>query len=254
MLKLMKYELRKARTIYLILLAGIIALQVYFLISLQANSDSRIIVSVSFLFIGAYIAAIVLLIMGIVSYSKELKQKTSYLIFLTPNSTLRVMLAKMLHTLLSGIVFGALLFALALWDVRLLIVHYGEYISLYELVEELLIRYSINLQQIYMLIGYSLAAVLLTAISALVVAYLAITLSATLLQQSRLRDFVSVVFYFAILYGLNRLSQLYFDADVVLTNAMDILHILTPLIIQNAVVIVVSLLGSAWLLEKKVSL
>lgn len=254
MLKLMKYELRKVRTAYLILLVGILALEGYFLISLQAESDSRIIVSVSFLFIGAYIAVIVLLVMGITSYSKELKQKTSYLIFLTPNSALRVMLAKILHTLLSGIVFGAILGALALWDVRLLMDFYGDYVSIYELGVVFMIQYGVNLQQIYALIGYSLAAVLLTVISALVVAYLAITLSATLLQQSRLRGIVSAVFYFAILYGLNRLSRLYMDEDVILSNVMDILPILTPLIIQNVVVIVVSLLGSAWLLEKKVSL
>lgn len=254
MLKLMKYELRKARTAYGILLAAFIALQAYFMISLHADSEGNIIASALLLFVAAYVTAIVVFVMGITNFSNELKQKSSYLIFMTPNSALKIMLAKMLFAILSATVFGGGIAALGLWDIGMLAEHYGEYLPIYELFKEFLAQTGADLNEIYLLIGFALADVFLSLMCALVVAYLAVALSATVLQQKKARGIITAVIYFAILTGLEKLSGLYIDPDAVLSSITDLTYALIPMCIQNTVVVIACLFGSAWLLEKKVSL
>ena len=129
-----------------------------------------------------------------------------------------------------------------------------EYLPIYELFAEFLAQTGANLNEIYLLIGFALADVFLSLMCALVVAYLAVALSATVLQQKKARGIITAVIYFAILTGLEKLSGLYIDPDAVLSSITDLTHALIPMCIQNTVVVIACLFGSAWLLEKKVSL
>ena len=254
MLKLIKYEVRKSRVALGILLAAIIALEAYYLISLQADSTGNVITSAVLLTVSGFAAAIAVFAVGISSYSNELKQKTSYLIFLTPNTSLAIMAAKTLFTLFAAIVFGSLLCGLCVLDLKLLMEHYDEMTSFYEMIDSFLKTQDINLSQFYLLIGFTAANALIQVVGYLVVAYFAVTFSATVMQQKKGRGFVTVVVYLAILFALNRLASLWVRDVGEFENIRQLVRALVPNGIQNVIVILLSLFGSAWLLDKKVSL
>ncbi len=58
MLKLIKYELRKNRTALLVVLAILVAIEVYFLGSMAAESDNDVFASLSLMFLGFFRASL----------------------------------------------------------------------------------------------------------------------------------------------------------------------------------------------------
>ena len=103
MFKLIKYEYRKNRTLLLTILGIIAVLEVYFLVSAHLaqkyamidmfsettqRAEVNLAVSISLLVAASFGTALAVFIMGVAGYSRELNQRTSYLIFMTPQSTL----------------------------------------------------------------------------------------------------------------------------------------------------------------------
>ena len=68
MLKLVKYEFRKARSALLALLGIAAVLEVYFLASLYSNHEDNMVVAGVLLFFCAYAAAIFVFVRGVTSY------------------------------------------------------------------------------------------------------------------------------------------------------------------------------------------
>ena len=126
MLKLVKYEFRKARSALLALLGIAAVLEVYFLASLYSNQEDNMVVAGVLLFFCAYAAAIFVFVRGVTSYSGELKNTSSYLIFMTPNSTLKIMGSKYLYTFVNGLFFTVLFAVLTAVDAALALRQYGE--------------------------------------------------------------------------------------------------------------------------------
>ena len=99
MLKLVKYELRKNRTGAVGAAGGDRrhrGLLPHQHRALEADTD--VIVSLSLLTFAMAASSLAVFIFGVSSYSGELKRKSSYLIFMTPNSTLAVIVSKLLFT------------------------------------------------------------------------------------------------------------------------------------------------------------
>ena len=122
MLKLVKYELRKNRTA--ILVAAGDRVRRWRPISSSASpreSASDVYVAIALLtLLFALRLAFAVFILGVSSYSGELKRKSSYLIFMTPNSALAVVISKLLFTLALAILFPALALALLAVDMPIL--------------------------------------------------------------------------------------------------------------------------------------
>lgn len=252
--KLIKYELRKARTAYGIMLAAIIALQTYFLVSVARDSTPNTITAAILLAVTAYACAIVIFVLGVTTYSNELKQKTSYLIFMTPHSPIVIMLSKLVYTLISTVFFGGLLAAIAYYDINLLAREFEDFLSLYRIIEHFAVEYGISLARVYATIGLSLVTILLNVLCAVVVAYFAITLSATILQKRQGNAIISMILYVAIISGLTALTRSYTDTQAIFNGEKSFQSALLPNILQCVAVIALSLSASGWLLEKKVSL
>ena len=110
MLKLIKYEFRKALTAMLILLGGTLAAEVYFLYGMNVMEEKpeHLAISMIVLMLLSLAVYIFVLVRGVASYSGELKNRSSYLIFMTPNSTRKIMASKFLFTLILCVLFGGL--------------------------------------------------------------------------------------------------------------------------------------------------
>lgn len=280
MCKLLKYEFRKALTAMLILLGGTLAAEVYFLYGIRVMEEKpeHLGISVLVLMLLALVVYIFVLVRGVVSYSGELKSRSSYLIFMTPNSTRKIVASKFLFTLILCAIFGGLFAVLGLVDIRLLLVEIGEYEAFIQALNEMLLTLGVHTDQIIVGAVFTVLLMGLSMLSFFAVAYLAITLSHTLFRDKKWRWVMALIFYFVINYALNAISTLFpmmytslqvYTGPAAMYTAEGELVIpepdyaelfrtmfvfLLPQAVISLLTIIGSLFGCAWMLEKKVSL
>ena len=247
MLKLIKYELRKNRTALLIVLAILVAVEVYFLGSMAAESDNDVFASLTLMFLGFFAIAFAVFIIGVTAYSGELKRKSSYLIFMTPHGTLAIVASKLLFTLVIGLLFSAV-------NMPLIAERYGEWRGYYNLFDQILLQQGVDLGQIIAGLVLTILQFFLNILSVVGVAYFSVTLSATILQSRKGRGLLSFLFFALFSYALMYVSGLYVRTEFVNGTTTVYFETLAPAILQSAIVLLASLFGSAWLLKKHVSL
>ena len=254
MLKLVKYELRKNRTALLVLLAIAAALEAYFLISIAREASEDVYTAIALLTLLFACVSFAVFILGVSSYSGELKRKSSYLIFMTPNSALAVIISKLLFTLVLAVLFSALALALLAVDMPILLDVYGEWEGYYMLFEQLLLQQGVALGEIISGFLLTVAQLFLQILSYVGVAYLSITLSATILQGRKGRGLVSFLLFVGIVFVLSRISGLYVRETFEMSATGFYVQALAPTLLQSVLVLVVSTILSAWMLKKHVSL
>ena len=254
MLKLVKYELRKNRTALLVLLAIAAALEAYFLISIAREASEDVYTAIALLTLLFACVSFAVFILGVSSYSGELKRKSSYLIFMTPNSALAVIISKLLFTLVLAVLFSALALALLAVDIPIFLDVYGEWEGYYMLFEQLLLQQGVALGEIISGFLLTVAQLFLQILSYVGVAYLSITLSATILQCRKGRGLVSFLLFVGIVFVLSRISGLYVRETFEMSATGFYVQALAPTLLQSVLVLIVSTILSAWLLKKHVSL
>ena len=254
MLKLIKYELRKNRTALLVLLAVIAAIEAYFLISIAREADTDVIVSLSLLTFAMAASSLAVFIFGVSSYSGELKRKSSYLIFMTPNSTLAVIVSKLLFTLTLSVLFTALTLSLIAVDIPLVAETYGEWEGYFMLFDAMMMQQGVSIHEVLLSVTLTFAQMFLQLLSYVGVAYLAITISATILNSRKGRGFLSFALFCAIVYGLSCISGLYVYNALESGFTVSYVRLLLPSLLQSALVVALSAFLSAWLLKNRVSL
>lgn len=270
MLKLLKYEFRKALTSFLTLLGITVAVEAYFLISLQAEREGHLMAAMMLLFFMSIAAGVYVFVRGIVSYSGELHNRTSYLLFLTPRSTLEILGSKYLYTFVNGLLLSAVFGALAILDFGLFSAHYNEYSSMYDLVKDFLSNYGIYVDSILSTMLFAVLYGFLQLLSMVGLAYFAITLSHTLLRDKKFRWVVAVILYIVLARLVTYVCSLFpsLFADTVLVDPLklhgepvsDVIDIsaiigyLWPSLFVNVGVVAATLFSSAYMLKHKVSL
>lgn len=277
MLKLLKYELRKNRTAILILLAIAAALECWFLYGLHTQGEDdqlQLVLSTMALVFSGYAAIIYVLVVGVTSYSKELKERSAYLIFMTPNPGLKIMASKYLFTLTVGLIFAAVYGTFAAIDVGLGTGALRDLQTFLREFDALLLELGIHLDQFALAVVVMAAYGLLSILSFFAVAYLAITLSHTFLRDRKWRGLVAVALFFALTWLIGEINSLLpnvldtltyqespaaikiaeaYDIQTTATGSEVLLGLLPSGCVSLAVILL-SLFGCAWMLDKKVSL
>lgn len=255
MLKLIKYEFRKNFTPLLIFFGLLIILEIFFLYGYITEDDGTLILAISGLVLSSAIAYFVILAIGIFSYSRELKNKTIYLIFMTPNSTIKIILSKLIHVALTAIITGAIFATLGIYDLKLYIDFLGDTtISVTDIIDILLASFNTNISQvIFSVIGF-IIVVLVVLLTYVVMGYLSITLSQTLLSNSNAKGFLSAVF-FIILFVINTIivNHLPILKEYPKT-IMEYVYARLPQTIFELILMIIMIIGTAQLLDKKISL
>ena len=276
MFKLLKYEFRKGLTSILVMLGITAALQGYFLYGLFSWADDGVhtIIAASLLMLMSLAVYIFVLIRGVTSYSGELKSRSAYLIFMTPNSTRKIIASKFLFTLVLSVLFGGLYVGLGVLDVRLLLMELGELEEFMEMFQAAMQELGIRLDQIVLAIVFTVIYMLLALLSFFAVAYLAVTLSHTLFRDKSWRWVMAILFYLMINYGIGLINTIFptvymslrfMEAPGVGNLAaaygintaptfMDLLALTLPQALVSLATVILSFFGCAWMLEKKVSL
>lgn len=262
MLKLMKYELRKWRVTLLALLAGLAGLEVGFIAGLSLDKTGLMTVCLSLIVMLTFAAFAYLMIAGVASYSQELREKSGYLIFMTPVRPLGIVLSKLLFIALASLAAMALFGTAAYLDLRHLIYKLDVDPDMLNQMNMLLrfgLKTNATVQQILQMAAFSALSVLLEVLMTMCTAYLAITLSATLLQNKKgfVRGLISFALFVALTWGSSWLTQKLFPvdiSDVGTVGAGQLTGVLGWSALLNFAFCAVFCVASAWLLDRKVDL
>ena len=125
MMKLMKYEIRKTMMVKWIILGIAALLEVAFLIGLWADKNEMLAVSVVLLVLLAFGSILVIGLGSILTLHRDMNTRQSYMLFMTPNSSYRILGAKVLENGISIMLTGIFFFALGALDVTLLFMSCG---------------------------------------------------------------------------------------------------------------------------------
>lgn len=254
MWKLTKYEFRKNLTSALIVLLIVAAAQIYYTISWALNDVNNTIIAASILLIVASISFIVIIAFGISTYSKELSSKSSYLIFMTPNSSLKIILSKMLYTVLFGLLLVILLAVLGLIDIQLMASMSGNPLNYIEILKELLSMMGIDYFTILYGIITGILSTLISLLFIVALTYFAITLSSTLLQNKKAKGFLTLFLFIVILLMTSWISNQLPVIYEYPANYFEAITTILPSVLFELVIMLGCIFGSAALLDKKVSL
>ena len=254
MLKIIKYEFRKNRLSLAIMLG--IAAGLYALAPLGKLLDKGelMLISVFLLFTYAFAAYVYVLVRGITAYSGELRGRSGYLLMLVPRSTMSILFGKLLFTLVMGLLMLAVsAFALsAAWMV--LFEDSLDLASIIATARFMLLQEGITPGMITSTVLFFTAAILTSVLVVVAVGYLAVTLSATVLQGGKLRGLLSFVL-FAVLIGLTaRLQGLVTPEAVLYGTYEEAVRAAMPVLMIDLALTCAFTALSAVLLKKKVSL
>lgn len=258
MFRLSKYELRKNRTALLVLLAGLLALEVGFLISMQGDKENTVVLWASGLILYAVVCYFAVFIFAITNYYREINSKTSYLVFMAPVSSLGIILSKMLTVLVLGVILAGALGALGYLDLALFLTHFEEYKNMGEVIAEVMSQFGINVSQLASTALFGVITFLLSVFSTVAMLYLCITLAATLLQNSKLKLVLTIVLFVLGMVAESKIQgvisdlrpMVYMDA----VNFPQLVFASWPYALANLIELAVCMLITTWLLEKKLSL
>ncbi len=261
MLKLMKYEFRKWRTTLLAMLGGLAALEIGFLVGQSLNKTGLMSTCLVLITILTFAVFASLLIAGIAGYSQELNQKSGYLIFMTPVPTLGIVLAKLLFIILVALVSMALFGAAAYFDFRYLIGKLdidAETMNQINMLLRFGLKANADVRQIVQMAMFTACTILIEVLLTMTTAYLAVTLSATLMQNKKgfLRAMVSLLLFVALTWGANWITQklLYDRVSGVNSSVSELKGTLGWSALLNFGFSAVFTAASTWLLEHKVNL
>lgn len=249
MLKLMKYEFRKQAFSKLIILIIAALGEVMFFTGFFLDKNKTMGLALGLLTMFTMGALFFIAFESIITYYNDLKQKQSYMLFLTPHTPYTIVGAKVisaaLQVILSGFAF-ALLFAI---DGAVLLAKYSSIKELKSFIEQFIqVQFNIDVNGGLMLLV--ILAMLTAWISIITLSYLSITLSTTFLAEKRGKAFISFVIFVALNFFINKLLNLLGHWSII---DEDINYALAAGIIVYAVITTITFLVTSWMLDKKVS-
>lgn len=246
MFKLMKYELRKQLFSKIIILITLGILECIFMYGVFTEKESAMGLAIGLFSFLAIAATVFVSFECIATFSNDLKTKQSYMLFLTPNSTYKIVGAKVLTSIAQIILTGAAFAAVIILNVMFLAIRFNEIDSIIKMIQEItkqILGSNLDLSYIISILFY----MVLSWISVVTLAMLSITLSSTFLANSKLKGFVSVAIFFALNYVIFKIYSSFLSE--LTWRASDFF------LVDVAVLVVVgaTYFATAWMLDKKVS-
>lgn len=248
MFKLMKYEFRKQLFSKIFILLILAVLEVMFLYGLFAENQKVFNISMGLFGFVSFAAVLFVMFEAIFTFSNDLKTKQSYMLFLTPNSTYKIIGAKVLSSVIYVLLTAAALTSITAINAGIYVVKNDEVAMFLNLLGEFLrrfLRIDFNILLVITIILYFL----FDLIGMMVIGMASITLSATFLSNTKGKAVVSVGFFVAINFITNLLENLLPSIDWKTMNIQTFYYHC----IFSGVVMVVFYFATAFMLDKKVS-
>lgn len=246
MFKLIKYELRKQwfSKLFMLIVMGI--LELTFLFNLLRDKKDALGITIAIMTLFSFAAIMFVSFECIMTYSKDLKTKQSYMLFLTPNSTYKIIGAKVITSVAQIGITAAVMISLVFFNMSVVLVRYKDIDNMIQIIQRMM-KEMMGLNVDYGLIVIAIVAFLLEWISKVIMGMLAITLSATFLSNTKGKGIVSLILFFVLNYIVGRIGKLF----VLESTAMFDKFMIDAIVM--AFVIAAFYLATAWMLDKKVS-
>lgn len=249
--KLIKYEFKKQ--ILSKIIVGVLALicQLVMLVGVFADKSDWGALGFGGMTLLAFAALFYFSFETIVTYSNDLKTKQSYMLFLVPRNMYQVVGAKMITTIAQTFVAGIAFMALLLGNLFLVSARDGEieeFIKLMKVFIEFVSGVNVDVTTVV----YVICSMLVVWIEFVLMAMLAITLSTTLFANKRYKGVISFGIYIGLEFVLGKIadwvSNGVMSGEVLTLNAMAWVYMGV-----YVVAMVLCFFGTAWLLDKKIS-
>ncbi len=201
MFKLMKYEFRKTWITKLILLGVTAVAEAVYLYGLYTEKEGPLSVAIGLLVMLAVFGVLVIGLESVLTLHRDMNTKQSYMLFMTPNSSYKILGAKVLECGFSILITGAFYFALGTLDITLLLAKSGQLNQLWEMIQNVISQITINGRPLTINaeIMASFTFSLLTGwIGTVTMAYLADVVSAALLNGKKFNGLLSFVLFLAL--------------------------------------------------------
>lgn len=250
--KLMKYEFRKQLMSKIVVGILIVVLEVVFGLGLLLEKESWVGVSTGLLLLVGFISLFYFSFESIITYSNDLRTKQSYMLFLTPRNMFQVVGAKILTMMIQIFLVGCAFAAITIGDIFLLCAKYGsvqEFLDGVKAFFEVFTGVEVRLLEVACII----LMFLITWLVFVTMAMFAITLSTTLLANWKFKGVVSVAIYFALDWIVAKIAGLVVPTGFLESEYLVVGAEAWAYIGVYAAALVLSFLGTALLLDKKVS-
>lgn len=251
MAKTMKYEFIRNK-ITLFVLGGVLGgAELIFLLGLMTSSSSLTGLGILFLTMSAAVGYFSIWLLGLISFSKDLRQKSGYMIFLTPVSPYKIIIAKLLVGLVELLGTAIALIGLATMDLAMLTNKYEQI----QILRSLAKAFGVSENNL----GGVVVALLLTyAISVLAlyaIAYFASAFAAMITSSQGGQKWVTVVLVIVIviIYGAIRIA-LSKQSIVLYATVWERIKTEIPATIFSFLAAVGFTFLTGYLVDKKVSL
>ena len=258
MIKLLKYELRRSIGVVAVLLVLVLGIQGFTLSAIFRNDQAQMIVAMLLLSILVFGVALIIFITAVVSYSKELNSKYSFMSFMTPNSIYKIVGAKLLFIVITAIVITALGVGFILWDYNLAKEAFPDLFSATDVIKQIA-ALSISTGELAST-GVLIEKILIPMIliwfnifSVIAIAYLSITLSATQFSNIKHHGIISFIIFLVITQIVSLLTKYIprFDMGSGMSGML-----LSPILVYvvNIVIMIAAYIASSYILNKKINL
>lgn len=249
MLKLMKYEFRKQAFSKAVILALVGLLELVFFYGVIASSEKVIATSMTILALFTCGALFFLAFESILTYSNDLKQKCSYMLFLTPNTSYGIVGAKVLTAGIQIILAGIAFFLIFAIDGGILIAKYDAIAEFKRIAAEFL-REIFQLEVAFSDVIAVVSLIIISWISTITLAFFSITLSTTFLANNKFRGVVSFAIFIALNVAYSYITNL-ITGDLTIETNYTLFFGLQSL--YMLILTIITYVGTAWMLDKKVS-
>lgn len=250
MLKLMKYEFKKQGFSKIVILCLVAIIEAVFLLGVVLDKEGWIAASMGILWVVTLGAMTFLAFEAIITYSNDLKTKSSYMLFLTPTTTYSIVGAKVIAAAIQGIVAACIFAAIFILDGGILVAKYDFIAEMKQLIMEFSRQFlKLDIDTVTM---FSVVTAILTSwLSTITTAFFSITLSTTFLANNKLKGLISFIIFIAINILMYYIMDLVLGYQIENLAEMTRYNLLASLF--GLVFTVITYFGTAWMLDKKVS-
>ena len=211
MSKLLKYEFRKTWLVKLIVLGLTAVAELVFLLGLWLDQDRMSGIGTAALVMLSFGSVMVIGLYSLLVLHRDMNTKQSYMLFMTPNSSYRILGAKVLENGLSLLLTGGVFFALGALDITLLFAKEGSLEQLWKMITNFLT----NMNNRLVLDAGTLASFTFMILSSwfafVTLTYLADVISAALLSGKKASGLVTFVLIILLEVGVNWINQTAMD-------------------------------------------
>ena len=246
MIKLMKYEFRKSLMSKLIFVGITVVMEIVFLVGLFGKFEKTMVIGMLGLFFTALAGIAFMGIESILTLNRDLTTKQSYMLFMTPNSSYKILGAKALENGIAVLLSGAFFGGLAALDFWLIGREIDEVVNIVDMLRSMLETIDPRLVISARVLITVLFTILCSFLLRIVTGYLAVVLANTLLSGKRGATIIAFVFFIVISLAIGWV-----------TNHLPSMNdTVNTMLLQSAFALACSVIMyfvTAWIMDKKLS-